>query len=777
MKRKITASKIKLFLITVLAFSFFACANNNVKVSSVKEFNRAVSNAQPGDTIVIANGNYKDFKLGFFAKGTKEAPIVFKAETKGKVILEGESILGLAGEFLEVSGLYFTNGTSTKTGVIVFRKDKNNLANNCRVTNCVIDFYNPVDRFYKNDWVILYGRNNRVDHCYFGGKLNSGVTLVVKLNDAKNRENHHRIDHNWFGERIRLGSNGGETMRVGVSTFSLMPSNTIIENNYFERCNGETEIVSIKSSDNIIRNNTFMECEGALVLRHGNGNLLEGNYFIGNNKEHTGGIRVINKGHTIRNNHFQELKGNRFRAALPVMNGVPNSLLNRYHQVDGVTIEDNHFIYCDNVSFGVGSDMERTAVPVNSVVKNNVFYNPDKETVFNKLDDISGLKFAGNKVVNKSGKFNYRGFATFKTEFVKKNGLWGNQDHKPELPASRENCGADWFTPKEIVSKISMKGKTIEVTKKLNSIVEAINNSSPDDIIVLTEEGKYPFSMTAFITHPLTIKAAEGLKARPEFVVEGVEGGISFLSIENGGLLSIKGIAFNGVSENGVSPSAIRTSGRPMIEHYKLFVDNCEFYNFNASKHNAFRAYKSTFADTVKFTNSVFHNISGTAINLSSEKEDAGKYNAEYVIVENCLFYDVMGPALDLYRGGNDESTLGPFLKVNHCTFNNVNNKELGSVLRLIGVQNAEVKNSLFSNSGRGGRVIKLEDPRWADIIVDYCNVYNSGRIESYYKDRVGKKIFKYKPQYKNISEHNFHLKKSDPLYRLSEDGKAVGVL
>ncbi len=51
--------------------------------------------------------------------------------------------------------------------------------------------------------------------------------------------------------------------------YALTASRTNIHHNYFERCSGEVEIVSIKSGDNQINNNTFYECEGGLVLRHG----------------------------------------------------------------------------------------------------------------------------------------------------------------------------------------------------------------------------------------------------------------------------------------------------------------------------------------------------------------------------------------------------------------------------------------------------------------------------------------------------------------------------
>jgi hypothetical protein len=46
---------------------------------------------------------------------------------------------------------------------------------------------------------------------------------------------------------------------------------------------------------------------------------------------------------TIRNNHLSGLTGERFSGALVVMNGVPDSPINRYHQVDGAVIENNVF--------------------------------------------------------------------------------------------------------------------------------------------------------------------------------------------------------------------------------------------------------------------------------------------------------------------------------------------------------------------------------------------------------------------------------------------------
>ena len=99
--------------------------------------------------------------------------------------------------------------------------------------------------------------------------------MAVKLNTVESQENHHRIDHNYFGQRPILGSNGGETLRIGTSHYSLSNSYTMIESNYFDRCNGEVEIISNKSGSNTIQNNVFFESRGTLTLRHGNGNIVQ----------------------------------------------------------------------------------------------------------------------------------------------------------------------------------------------------------------------------------------------------------------------------------------------------------------------------------------------------------------------------------------------------------------------------------------------------------------------------------------------------------------------
>jgi poly(beta-D-mannuronate) lyase len=180
-------------------------------------------------------------------------------------------------------------------------------------------------------------------------------------------------------------------------------------------------------------------------------------------------------------------------------------------------------------------------------------------------------------------------------------------------------------------------------------------------------------------------------------------------------------------------------------------------------------------ADSLVITNSLFRNISGTGINLGEEKEDKGIYGAEYTVIRNCVFTNILGSAINIYRGGNDESTLGPFVIIDHCTFNEVENREQGTVIKLIGAQHASVTNSIFSYCGQGGRAIEFREYRWDEIMVDNCNFYESGRVESFYNKVLGKNIYQIIPYYQNIKEFNFNLKKGSELINKATDTKPLG--
>ena len=113
-----------LVCLCVLLLSFSckeASTKSIIQVANIEELNEAIKNANPGDNIVLANGVWKDVEIKFRGQGTKENPIVLKAETNGKVSIEGKSYLEFGGQFLEVKGLHFKNGYSPSRAVIDFR--------------------------------------------------------------------------------------------------------------------------------------------------------------------------------------------------------------------------------------------------------------------------------------------------------------------------------------------------------------------------------------------------------------------------------------------------------------------------------------------------------------------------------------------------------------------------------------------------------------------------------------------------------------------------------
>ncbi|MCF6196450.1 MAG: hypothetical protein L3J50_07075, partial [Emcibacter sp.] len=153
-------------MLLLVMFYLFGCqakVTTNV-VADQKAYNQAVKDAQPGDVITLANGTWNDFEILFTGQGTKDKSITLTAETKGKVILSGQSNLRLAGEYLVVSGLVFKNGHTPTSEVISFRRDKEHLANNSRITEIVIDNFNQPERQEVDFWVMMYGKNNRFDH-------------------------------------------------------------------------------------------------------------------------------------------------------------------------------------------------------------------------------------------------------------------------------------------------------------------------------------------------------------------------------------------------------------------------------------------------------------------------------------------------------------------------------------------------------------------------------------------------------------------------------------
>lgn len=399
---------------------------NSYTVSSKAEFDAAVAKVTPGDEIVLANGTYTDITFEFDADGTAENMIYLRGEDPTKVFISGSSQIKFGGDYLYVYNLTFNGcvatSTSSKGTIVEFRNGSSNEAYNCVLSDCSFDACVPTNKAYDDSWVNVYGQYNTIQRCYFGGKDNMGLYIVVWHKNEK--ADYATIRQNYFyrPETYNDETNGQEIIRIGDSTNSITDSSTVVEDNFFYKCNGEIEIISIKSGNNTINRNTFLESVGCVTLRHGDNNIVSNNYFIANKVSRAGGVRVINEGHQIYNNYFYGQVSDDERAAISIQLGVEDGELNEYDPVKNVTIANNTFVDCKyNFSFGVGS---ATVVPTDVTIIGALVVT-DQATSSNLIDtnntDTSGITFSCSHLEGSNGVLSGTGLISggYTTESMK----------------------------------------------------------------------------------------------------------------------------------------------------------------------------------------------------------------------------------------------------------------------------------------------------------------------------------------------------------------------
>lgn len=724
-----------LTLLLVAVFMLTSCEKSPESlVNDMAEFKEAVKNAQPGDVIVMSNGIWKDAEMDFTANGLVDKPIVLKAETPGKVFIEGQSFLKIAGHYLEVHDLYFRNGYTPINSVIQFKSDEKNAAYDCKVTGCVIENFTQLDRTRKDHWVEFWGQRNELISCYIAGKSNDGPTVRGQLKGNQHANGHHLIANNYFGPRPRKGGPRGETMQLGDSYTSMVPAFFEVRDNFLDRCNGEVEVISSKSNYNQFINNVFYKCEGSLVLRHGNYATIDSNWFIGDdNSDNIGGVRVINTGHWITNNYFYNLKGNEFRSAIAVMNGIPKSPLNRYNQVTDVVIAHNSWVDCITpLQFSVGSNVNksdvlpkseiRSALPIRTTVANNIIYNSKtvNSTIVKYYDTPGDIDFECNYVSGVNGVENFDGFENAEMTVVNdqstvpfveladsdaklfdgfdfstiKNDIFSNNrgvNHAGAICAIKDanykvidvaKYGPSWFVVSD--TKANAKCVTVKSTEELYASFEKANNG--DTILIDATILK----LNKKIQVKKSVVLASSNKEQQVSLQFVLADEVPAFELGPGVTINLKHL----IVEGSKSLNCFEPNKADMSIATNVFVDDCTLSGFNS----IYRSTKGSFTDTLKVVNSELKNLVNGFI-LHSETDDKGDYNAEFLILEHNKISDVENTLVDLYRGGYDESTIG-----GNFVFNNNSVQQVGKsgsneiLLKTQGIVNVQILNNTFSS-------------------------------------------------------------------------------
>lgn len=706
-------------------------------VSDADALHSAIASARPGTEIVMADGEWSDLRIRFVGVGSAEQPITLRAQTPGGVILRGASDLQLAGEHLVVDGLTFRDGAAPSSAVIRFFVSDDSLANHSRVTNCVIEGYNKPQRDQTDLWVQFKGRHNQLDHCYIAGKSNRGPTVRVDLDGTPNIRNYHQITANHFGPRPPKGGPSAETIQIGDSGTSMVPSYTLVENNLFDRCNGEVEVISSKANFNEFRGNVFYRSEGSLVTRHGNYVTVDGNVFIGDGESpYYGGVRLIGTGHWITNNMFYGLRGTDFRAPLAMMNGIPRSAINRYFQVTDVVVAHNTWVNSRSPwQVGVGSNTDQAEVlppseirslpPTRTVLANNVIVNAEGDpSPILRVDSIDGIDFRGNVIDNAGVPFEgVDGLTEADLSYVPlAEGVWvptgdigrfpvadgfefdriahdlfgrprteqnaiGATNGAPVTEApflDRSRYGPDWYDPE---ASGDAAPRTISV-RTADALAEAVARATEGDVIELAS-GTYEIAAPLAIRTAVTVRSAAS-DGRAVIRYAGPAETPAF-EMNPGGHLRLASVALEG--EGGTYAFAPLASG--MSSLYTLEVEDAEISGF----HTVLHATKHSFADLVRFERATIRN-SANGLVLSAEDDDRGDYNAERVHVLDSAFEGVRANVIDYYRGGYDESTIGGTLVVRGSTFTASGaDDESGTLLSTYGIINVDLSGNTFRDN------------------------------------------------------------------------------
>jgi len=282
----------KKYLITVLFLGQIASANlvaNTIIVSSIADLQKAVNEAKPGDIILLKKGIYITAADILINKiGTKAQPITIAAEELGGSEITGSGGFNLQNPaaYIIIRGFKFTHEAS--------KARCSPGSGFCRWTQNI--FETPGT----GDFLTIAGSDHEIDYNTFQNKDSLGKFIAVKGTGSQIAERLW-IHHNYFKtHKNQGGRNGAEALQFGLSGFSLSSSNSIVEHNLFEDCDGENELISIKASRVTVRFNTIRNCPAQFTLRHGNFNRVYGNYFI-----NTPGVRIFGDDHLIHSNHFE----------------------------------------------------------------------------------------------------------------------------------------------------------------------------------------------------------------------------------------------------------------------------------------------------------------------------------------------------------------------------------------------------------------------------------------------------------------------------------------
>jgi poly(beta-D-mannuronate) lyase len=258
--------------------------------------------------------------------------------------------------------------------------------------------------------------------------------------------------------------------------------------------------------------------------------------------------------------------------------------------------------------------------------------------------------------------------------------------------------------------------KTITVSTA-NELATAISAGANTKIIL--KPGNYTFLEPIVIKNNVTI-SSNG--AAVSFTTTGPIDQL-FTLLQNA-QLTIQNSSINASAVAAQHFMAVTSDGSGI--HSSIGISSCKIQGFTGAA--IVMAPKSSYLDNITIQNSVFENNKAALLSLKDEDDNKGYYNAERIVVTNNSFTNHTGQLATIYRGGTDESTMGPLF-----TFSNnkiVNCTAIGALIELFGVQQSNVNNNVFTSSNIAGKTVAYTDNTKAFHYQKNNSTVNSGTIQ-----------------------------------------------
>ncbi len=383
---------VRLFIWILAACVSAGAAQTAAAQGDAATIQRQIDAASPGSVIDLPDGTVQlDAPLRIKAVGTEEKPITIRARNRGKTTIAGKAGFELTGaSHVLIEGFTFTHDNIHPAVRLVD-------CSHVRVSRNVFRLTGTTSP--RQNWIHITGGKsgqNRIDRNLFEDLATPGAFIAIDGSEQApyqiSKGDH--IEYNHF-RNIPKKAGGARALRLGWTKLAGSTGQTIVEFNLFDACLGDDELISVRSSGQIIRYNTFLNCNGCVTLRAGNDNSLEGNFFFGENKPGTAGVRLHGSGAKVFNNYFEGM-------ALPALilsngqNKPANGEVPRPAPTKS-TIVFNTWVNCLGGALEIGADNGGAwpDAPTECVAANNIVigYGDELIRVKGKAD---GVKWAGN---------------------------------------------------------------------------------------------------------------------------------------------------------------------------------------------------------------------------------------------------------------------------------------------------------------------------------------------------------------------------------------------